>query len=150
MAGELRAPLLVLEPLADGIVSIRAPLVVLEPLTSASVNNLLSSFACVEPLTDATIRNLRASLATVEALSDSVRNLRGSLIVIESLHPVPPEGTVSTELFPGTTGSGVSLPGLAFDVGKKPGFSTGKHVASSGVSVRVAYQQYPIWILNSL
>jgi len=145
MAGELRAPLLVLEDVAEGTVSIRAPLAVIEPLTSATVLNLLASFACVEPVTDAAVRNLRASFASVEAVSDSVRNLRMSLIVIESLHPVEPEGTVSTDPFPGSPGSPASLPGLAFSVHKRPRFSTIVHPAQSGVTVRSAQMQYPIW-----
>lgn len=126
MAGELRAPLILSEPLAEGNSAIRVPLVTLDPLAEGSAA-------------------LLGSLLTAEPLTEGFRNLRQAFIFIETLYPVEPEGTVSTELFPGTTGSGVSLPGLAYDVGKKPRFSTGKHVASSGVSVRTAYQQYPIW-----
>lgn len=127
MPGQLRAPLIVLESLPEGVVSIRAPLLVTEPLTEHAGTQL------------------RAPLIVNEPLTEAIRNLRCALLILESLHPVAPEGHVSTELFPGSMGSPASLPGLAFSVHKKPRFATLVHQGSSGTSVRQALMQYPIW-----
>lgn len=126
MAGQLRAPLLTLDPLTGGVASIRVPLLTVDPLAEGSPN-------------------LRGALLTVDALSEGFRNLRAALLIIESLHPVAPEPYMSTALFPGSLGSSASLPGLAFSFHKRPKFATNKHVGASGVSVRNALMQYPIW-----
>lgn len=123
---QLRAPLIVLESLPEGVVSIRAPLLVVEPLADSN-------------------RAIRQSLLVVEPLEDSFRTLRCPLLCIESLHPVAPEGHVSTELFPGSLGSPQALPGLAFTVHKRPTFSTAVQKAQSGVSTRNAQMQFPIF-----
>lgn len=88
---------------------------------------------------------LRGNLVTIDDLAEGFRNLRMSLFVIESLHPVAPEGTISTDLFPGSLGSPATLPGLAFAFHKRPRFATQVQQAASGVSVRNALMQYPIW-----
>jgi hypothetical protein len=111
MPGELRAPLIVIESVPEGTVSIRAPLVTLEPLTEG-INSLRDTLLIVEPLTEH-FRQLRGALVIVEPLTEHFRTLRMPLLVIESLHPVAPEGTVSTELFPGSQGS-VRFPCQAF------------------------------------
>jgi hypothetical protein len=126
MAGQLRAPLIFVESIPEGTVSIRAPLVFVEPLTEH-------------------FRQLRADLVYLEPLTEHFRTLRTAFLFVESLHPVPPEGHVSTELFPGSLGSSIALPGLAYTVHKRPRFSTLVHQAQSGVSVRNAQMQYPIW-----
>lgn len=109
MAGQLRAPIVVTEPLATGLSAIRAPLVVVEPLAEGN------------------------------------RNLRINFVCIEALYPVPSEGHVSTELFPGSLGSATALPGLTYSIHKRPTFSTSVYKGTPGVSVRRANMQYPIW-----
>lgn len=126
MAGQLRAPLVVTEALAEATASLRAPLVTIEASSEGAPR-------------------LRGSLVTIDALSEGNRNLRVALMFIEALVPVPPEGHVSTELFPGSLGSPTALPGLAFVIHKRPRFSTAVYPGSSGVSVRRAMMQYPIW-----
>jgi len=126
VAGQLRAPLVTIDPLAEGSAGIRSPLVTVDPLAEGSPN-------------------LVGSFVEVDALAEGYRNLRTALVYIESLHPVAPEPYMSTDLFPGSLGSPASLPGLAFTVKKQPKFSTVKQVATSGVSVRRAQMQYPIW-----
>lgn len=143
MAGELRAPLITVESIAEGTVNIRAPLVTSEPLTEGN-RALLSPLVTVDPLTEGD-RNLRASLVTIDPLTEGYRNLRAALVVVESLYPVLPEGTVSTELFPGSQGSLTSLPGLQWPIHKRPTWSTSVYKGASGVSVRRANMQYPIW-----
>ena len=127
MPGDLRAPLIVLESVPEGVVSVRVPLLVLQPLTENSGTQL------------------RAALFVLEPLTEHFRTLRCSLIILESLHPVAPEGTVSTELFPGSQGSSIALPGLQWPIHKRPLFSTAVYKGASGVSVRRANMQYPIW-----
>ena len=125
---QLRAPLIVIESVPEGTVSLRVPLVVTEPLTEHSGTQL------------------RQSLLVLEPLEESFRTLRCSLFVIETLHPVTPEGHVSTELYPGSTGSSVSLPGLKIQsIHKRPTYSTSVYKGVSRVSVRRANMQYPIW-----
>lgn len=126
MAGQLRAPLVILEPLSLDSSSLRAPLITVDPLAEGSAA-------------------VRGGLITTEGLSEGFRNLRAALFIIEALHPVDPEGTVSTELFPGSLGSAASLPGLAFVFHKRPRFATQVQQAASGVSARNALMQYPIW-----
>lgn len=126
MAGQLRAPLINLDPLAEGASSIRSPLIISEPAAEGSPN-------------------LRGNFLINEPLAEGFRNLRCGLFFLEALVPVDPEGHVSTELFPGSLGSPASLPGLAFSLHKKPKFATLKHQAASGVSARQALRQYPIW-----
>jgi hypothetical protein len=127
MPGELRAPLLVLESIPEGVVSIRVPLLVSEPLAESSGTEIRDALFVLEPLTE------------------HFRTLRCSLLCVESLHPVPPEGHVSTELFPGSFGSPTALPGIYPTVSKRPGFSTAKYKGASGVGVRRSNMQYPIW-----
>lgn len=122
----VRATLLSLEPLTTGSAAIRAPLVVLEPLTEGN-------------------RNLRVDLITVEPLTEGYRNLRVSFFCLEALYPVLPGGHVSTALFPGSLGSPTALPGLTYTIHKRPTFSTSVYKGASGVSVRRANMQYPIW-----
>jgi uncharacterized protein (TIGR02217 family) len=88
---------------------------------------------------------IRAPLVTVESLDEGYRNLRVTGFFIESLHPVDPEGTISTALFPGSLGSPTAMPGLAYSWHKRPRFATQFQQAASGVSVRNALMQYPIW-----
>lgn len=123
--------------------NLRQPLIVSEIL-SEGYSNLLQPFLVSEALSEGQ-PNLLQSLLTGEALSEGYPNVRMALLVVEVLHPVPPEGTVSTELFPGSLGSSVSLPGLAFAFHKKPSFATITQTAASGVSARTALMQYPIW-----
>jgi hypothetical protein len=114
--------------------------------TPKSPLNLRVPLLALESLKEATgLATLRLPLLVVEPLSESVRNLRCCLLCVESLHPVDPEGHVSTQIFPGTIGSSVAMPGLAFSVHKRPKFATLKRVAASGVSARTAVRQYPIW-----
>jgi hypothetical protein len=141
--GELRAPYVVVDPLAEGDSNVRSPYITSEPLAEGSPA-VRVSFLEAEPLAEGS-PNLRANYVAVEPLSEGFRNLRCCFLCVESLIPVEPEGTVSTELFPGSLGSPASLPGLAFSVHKRPRFATGNHQASSGVGVRVAYMEYPIW-----
>lgn len=126
MAGQLRDPLIILEPLAEGSASIRAPLIELDALAEGA-------------------SLVRASLVAIDALAEGHRNLRASLIFVEAFVEVPPEGHVSTQLFPGSLGSPEALPGLAYAVHKRPGFSTASYKGTSGFGVRRANMQYPIW-----
>ena len=143
MAGQLRAPLVTLEPLAPGVATLRAPLVTLEPL-APGLPALRESLLTVDPLTDGQ-PFLRSSLVAIESTNEGYRNLRTALLCIEALHPVAPGAYMSTAPFPGSLGSGVALPGLAYAFHKKPKFATNKHQAASGVSVRNALMQNPIW-----
>jgi hypothetical protein len=126
VAGELRNTFYILESFAEGSASLRAPFIDLEALAEGSAN-VLDSFV------------------QIDALAEGHRNLRIDFVFIEALVPVPPEGTVSTALFPGSLGSPVALPGLTFNIHKRPTFSTQEYKGSSGVSVRHANMQYPIW-----
>lgn len=126
---QLRAPLLVLESAEDG---------------GTSITSVRASFVANEALSDS-VRDLRQALLVNEALEDSFRTLRMPLLCIEALYPVLPEGTVSTELFPGSLGSPIALPGLQWPVHKRPLFNTEVYKGSSGVSVRRANMQFPIW-----
>jgi hypothetical protein len=84
---DLRAPLVVLESLLPGISDLRAPLITLDPLAEGS---------------DSRIAGRGLSQSSAGAFRP-----RGPL-------SRPPEGHVSTELFPGSLGSPQALPGLAF------------------------------------
>jgi hypothetical protein len=123
---QLRQPLLISEALSDGVPKLRQPFILSEGLSEGQPN-------------------LRQPFIFSDVLSEGFPTLRQSLILVEVLIPVPPEGIVSTELFPGSPGSTASLPGLAFSVHKRPRFSTLVHKAQSGVSVRNAQMQYPLW-----
>jgi uncharacterized protein (TIGR02217 family) len=139
MPGELRAPLITLDPLADGGSSVRSPLINLDPLAEGTPN-------------------LRSNLVMLDPLSEGFRNLRVSLILLESLHPIQPEPHMSTEFFPGFGNNptnpslpagldpfNTSTPGLSFSVHKKPFFKTNINEAASGKEVRTALMQYPRW-----
>jgi hypothetical protein len=126
VAGQLRDPFVILEPFAEGTANLRAPLVILESTAEGSAN-------------------IQSPLVFLEAIAEGNRNLRTALIFLEAWTEVPPEGTVSTELFPGSLGSPQSLPGLTFTIHKRPTFSTAKHKGTSGVGTRHANMQYPIY-----
>lgn len=126
MAGQLRQPLITVDPLTEGSAKERQSFITVDPLTEGSPN-------------------LRGAFTFVDALSEGFRNLRMSLIVIESLVPVYPEEYMSTIPFPGSRDSGVALPGIGFTWHKKPTFNTNVQKSASGVTVRNAMQQYPIW-----
>lgn len=143
MPGELRAPLIQVDPLAEGSSDIRAPLISVDPLAEGYCN-LRSPLVTLDPLSEGN-RNLRASLLMLDPLAEGYRNLRIALLCIEALCPVEPEGHVSTELFPGSPGSPIALPGLAYSVHKIPSFATNKKRAASGVRTATALRQYPIW-----
>ena len=143
MAGQLRAPLVTIDPLAGGLPNLRAPLITIDPL-AGGVPALRSSLLTIDPLSDGA-PFLRSSLVAVEAAIDGFRNLRTSLLCLEALHPVAPGAYMSTAPFPGSMGSGVVLPGLAYAFHKRPKFATNKHVGASGVSVRNALMQNPVW-----
>lgn len=116
----VRVPLEVSEALTGGSGSVRLPLVLTEGLTGGN------------PV-------LRLSLSVEETLSGGNPQLRVPLMVLEALFPVPPEGPVSTEIFP-------TLIGLSFNVHKKPSFRTRISSAVSGQEVRNAFMQFPIWM----
>jgi hypothetical protein len=115
----VRAPLVVAEALTNGLGDLRLPLILAEGLTSGN------------PI-------IHLSLSVAEPLTGGNPNVRCSMIVLEALFPVPPEGPVSTELFP-------TLPGLTWNVHKKPTFSTRISPAVTGQEVRNAFYQFPKW-----
>jgi uncharacterized protein (TIGR02217 family) len=139
MPGELRDPLVVVDPLTEGVPAVRSPLVNLDPLTEGTPD-------------------LRSDLVMLDPLTEGNRNLRVSLLLLETLHPVSPESFMSTTPFPGFGNNATDpsvpqaadpfnspLPGLAFSVHKRPNFKTNIDEAASGNEVRTALQQYPRW-----
>jgi uncharacterized membrane protein YciS (DUF1049 family) len=139
MAGELRAPLVTVEPLAEGNSTIRSSLVITEPLTEGSPN-------------------LEANFVFNEALSEGVRNLRVSFLFMECLIPIPVEEYMSTTPFPGFGNSQANpaipagldpfntvLPGLDITVHKKPAMRTRIAEASGGQEDRNALWDMPRW-----
>lgn len=115
----VRAPLVVSEALTDGLGNLRLPLIFTEALTTGN------------PI-------IHHPLSVAEPLTGGNPTIRCSVIVVEALFPVPPEGLVSTELFP-------TLPGLTWNVHKKPQFSTRVSAAVTGQEVRNAFYQFPKW-----
>lgn len=139
MAGELRAPLVVVEPGSEGEPNLRDSLVTIDPLSEGSPD-------------------LQGSLVTLDPLTEGYRNLRITLLVIEALHPVAPEEYMSTTPFPGFGNSvsdpsipagadpfNTALPGLTFSVHKKPAFKTRIAEAAGGQEDRNALWEMPRW-----
>lgn len=144
-ASNLREALIVTEPVSEGEPSVRETFAVAEPV-SEGVPNVRETLIVMEPLSEATDHD-----------TDSPW-VRMTLIVAETLHPVPPELPMSTEPFPGFGNSTINptlpagadpfntaLPGLTFSVHKKPTFKTKVSEATSGAEVRNALMQYPRW-----
>ena len=142
MVGELRSPLVTVEPLSEDDSAVRSPLVTVEPLTEGP-------------------RNLRGAFVSLDPLTEGYRNLRVSLLLLESLHPVQPELPMSNDPFPGFGNSSSDpsvpagadpfnsgLPGLSFSVHKKPMFRTKMSEAASGHEITNALMQYPKWEFN--
>lgn len=139
MAGELRAPLIVVESLDTADTAVRSSLVVSESLAEGYAN-------------------LLGSLLVSEALSEGYRNLRVPLLIVEALHPIAPEEEMSTIPFPGFGNSTIdptlpaaadpfhsSLPGLDITVHKKPMMKARVAEASSGQEDRTSLWAMPRW-----
>jgi len=139
VAEEAQTNLLITEPLLDGDSEVKTSLLISEPLTEG-------------------LAQVQTNLLISEPLTEGYSNVYTSLLVLESLISVPKEPYMSTNPFPGFGNSaadpsvpaganpaGTSLPGLAFDVKKKPGFNTRISSAASGNEVRNALMEYPIW-----
>lgn len=116
---ELRVPLVVVEPLADGLPNLRAPLVVAEPLAEG-------------------LPNLRSPLVVAEPLSEGLPNIRVPLFVLEALQPVTEEGEMATAEFP------IGL-GLSWTTKKRPNFNTQVYTATSLKSSRNSLTPFPAW-----
>lgn len=81
----------------------------------------------------------RANMTVVEALQGGAPpNTRTNLVVIEVLLPVLEE-RMATALYP------TSLPGLSWDVSKKPKFNNKVAEHTSGKETRTSYWQNPRW-----
>lgn len=115
--------------------------IVTEPLTGGPINARLSSIA-TEPLTGGSGAVRMPSLAT-EPLTggDFNSEIRCSIIAVEVLCRIPEEPFMTSVQFP-TQGQ---LPGLTFNVTKKPNFSTRIAGNSSGREVRNAFWDDPRW-----
>lgn len=156
MAGELRAPFILLDPLIVGTSAVRSTLVTSEPLTEGTPS-VRSNYLALNPLTEGSPK-VRLNWVTIDSLAEGFRNLRLCLLMIDALHPVAPEETMSTTPFPGFGNSpgdpsipeglnpaASKLPGLAFSVHKKPGFKTQIAEAASGVEIRNSITEMPRW-----
>lgn len=139
MAGELRAPLILVESVEVGDSAVRSDLIINEALTEGSAN-ILSSYMLVE------------------SLSEGNRNLLVPFLFLEALHPIAPEEYMATDTFPGFGNSTIdpslpegadpfstALPGVSFSVHKKPNFKTRIAEAAGGQEDRNALWQYPRW-----
>lgn len=139
MAGELRTPRILSEPVSEGEPNVRVPLIISEPASEG-------------------VPSVRLTRMLLEPTSEGVPNLRIPLICLEVLFPVGPEAYMSTEKFPGFGNSvadpavpaaldpfNTALPGLSFSVHKKPGFKTRVSEAPSGMEVRNSLTEYPRW-----
>jgi uncharacterized protein (TIGR02217 family) len=122
VAGQLRQPLIELEPLAEGNPNLRSDLVVLEPLAEG-YRNLRVAFVLIE------------SLQPVEPESHMLST------------PFPGFGNnISNPAIPAAADPASSgLPGLAFSVHKIPLFNTNLDEAASGNEIATSLTQYPRW-----
>lgn len=116
---DLRVPLVLSEPLTEGAPDLRVPLMLSEPLTEG-------------------VSALRGSLMLSEPLTEGYDALRSSLIIAETLHAIPEEPEMVTDIFP-------TLPGLTWDVTKTPNFNTQVRKSTSNKAVRNPLAQFPIW-----
>lgn len=156
MAGELRAPLVIVESPSEADPALRVPLVVTEDI-SEGVPNIRANYVMSDPVTEGS-PNMRVAFVYQEAATEGYRNLRCCFLFVESLHPVAPEEYMSTEAFPGfgnSTGDpsvpaaldpfNSALPGLSYGVHKKPLFNTRVATAANLREDRLALAQYPVW-----
>jgi len=136
---EVRVPLVINEPLVEGVPNVRVPYIVTEPLSEGSPN-------------------IRTAFVVTEPLMEGVPNVRIALVIVEALVPAPEDLPVSTNPFPGFGNSmsnpsipqaldpfDSALPGLSFSVHKKPMFNTKISEAPSGNEIRNAMAEFPRW-----
>lgn len=121
------------------------------------VGNARTPFIWDQPLHDGN-SIIETSLFLDQPLHDGYSVIECSYFFSQALMPVFPEGPVSTEPLPGfgnsTTDPAIpaaanpfstGLPGLSFNVHKRPGFKTNIKEAASGQETRNALMQYPRW-----
>jgi hypothetical protein len=144
MAGELRAPLITLDPLAEGTASIR----VAARHQRAARRRHVRRFVRASSASIRWPKDLRtfASFVSVEASARATAISGSRCFVIESLQPVAAGGNSEHRALPRHPRI-LGQPSLAWPspFHKRPRFSTLVHMAQSGVSVRNAQMQYPIW-----
>lgn len=101
---------------------------------------------------------IRLSWQFNQPLIGGYSTIHTAFYMLQTLHPVLPDGPMSTDPFPGFGNStanpaipagadpaSTELPGLAFSVHKKPRFKTRISEAASGNEVRNALAEYPRW-----
>lgn len=92
---------------------------------------------------DAELRSSALQASSVIAAPSILRATRASLTILLEYHEISPRTIdyqpVSDHLFP-------TLPGLAWDIAKRPTFSTSIAPHASGREVRASNYAYPLWI----
>lgn len=153
---ELRVTFGVLDTLITGESLLRATSFLLDPLTEGE-SLLRATYLNSSPLIEG-YSQLRVTSFELNPLSEGFSNLRLTSFYLEVMVPVPTEGYMSTEVFPGFGNSasdptvpaaanpfGTSLPGLSFDVKKTPNFRTRINTSAAGQEKRNALMEYPFW-----
>lgn len=136
---------------------VRLPRVITQPLSEGEETSARASTFFVEPLTEG-LPNARASTFYVEPLIEGYPNARLSLMTMQALFPVAEEFIMPDTPFPGFGNSTIdpsipaaanpastALPGLSFNVVKRPMFKGKIDEASSGNEVRTSYTEWPRW-----
>jgi hypothetical protein len=123
------------ESLIDGQPLLRSMLVASE-VSYGGNPDLRSMLVVIESAYDGNPR-LRSEFLDVETAYGASPNLRSRLIIIEALQEIL-EPFMSNVFFP-------AMQGLAFDVSKKPVFSTKIAEHTSGGETATSYFQYPKW-----
>jgi hypothetical protein len=132
----IRVSLLATTALGSGAANIRVRLSATEAVLGAIAPNLRARFLTSEA-TVGNFPNMRARFNGVEATVGNVPNLRTRVAVVECLQEVL-EPVMSSLVFP-------TLQGLAFDVQKKPIFSTKLAEHVSGEETATSFYRNPKW-----
>jgi uncharacterized protein (TIGR02217 family) len=114
-------------------------------------------YAFAQPLAEG-YSKIRADYVLGQPLCEGYSHIRVCCSFAQALFPVGPEAYMSTTPFPGfgnsTTNPAIpagkdpfnsALPGLTFDISKRPAFKTRISESPSGMEVRNSLTEYPRW-----